>query len=72
LATAYPVLRVRLPDLAVVVTRQRYVGVRESGRDRALEHSFAGAAAVPLVVDETGVPVRFDGLERRHDTAMVA
>lgn len=72
LATAYPVLRVRLPDLAVVVTRQRYVGVGEDGPDRALEHSFAGGPAVPLVVDAGGVPVRFDGLRRRHDTAMVA
>ena len=72
LAAAYPVLRVRLPDLAVVVTRQRYVGVRELGVERALEHSFAGGPAVPLVVDQTGVPLQFDGLQRRHDTAMVA
>ncbi|WP_111765185.1 putative glycolipid-binding domain-containing protein [Nakamurella deserti] len=72
LAAAYPVLRVRLPDLAVVVTRQRYVGVRDSGRDRALEQSFAGAPAVPLVVDDTGVPVQFEGLQRRADSAMVA
>jgi hypothetical protein len=71
LATAHPVLRVRLPDLAVVVTRQRYVGVG-CGSDRTLEHSFAGGAAVPLVVDDSGVPVRFDGLVRRSDTAMVA
>lgn len=72
LAAAYPVLRVRLPDLAVVVTRQRYVGVRETGRERVLEQSFAGAPAVPLVVDDTGVPVAFEGLQRRADSAMVA
>lgn len=72
LAAAYPVLRVRLPDLAVVVTRQRYVGVRELGVDRALEHAFAGGPAIPLVVDQTGVPVQFDRLQRRLDTAMVA
>lgn len=72
LATAHPVLRVRLPDLAVVVTRQRYVAVRESGRERALEQSFAGGPAVPLLVDEAGVPLQFDGMRRRADSAMVA
>ncbi len=72
LAAAYPVLRVRLPDLAVVVTRQRYVGLREGGGERTLEQSFAGAPAVPRVVDDGGVPLLFEGLARRHDTAMVA
>ncbi len=72
LASAHPVLRVRLPDLAVVLTRQRYVGMGALGRDRSLEHSFAGAPSVRLVVDESGVPVQFDGMARRHDTALVA
>lgn len=72
LAVAFPVLRVRLPSLSVALTRQRYVWVEDAGRSRVLKHSFADGPATSLTVDDQGVPVEFDGLSRRHDTAMVA
>jgi hypothetical protein len=72
LAAGYPVLRVHLPSLAVVLTRQRYVWVEDAGSSRVLNHSFAGGPSESLSVDEQGVPVEFNGLSRRQDSAMVA
>lgn len=72
LAVALPVLRVRLPSLSVVLTRQRYVWVEDTGRARVLNHSFAGGPVAPLIVDDLGLPIAFDGLSRRPDAALVA
>jgi hypothetical protein len=72
LAVALPVLRVRLPSLSVVLTRQRYVWVEDAGTGRVLRHSFAGGPQSTLTVDDQGVPIEFDGLSRRRDTALVA
>jgi len=72
LATAFPVLRVRLPSLSVSITRHRYVWVEDLGQTRLLKHSFAGEPTTALTVDDQGVPIEFDGLYRRADSALVA
>lgn len=72
LAAAQPVLRVRLPSLSVVLTRQRYSWVADAGTGRLLRHSFAGGSPAEITVDSLGVPLEFDGLTRRPDSAQVA
>ena len=67
-----PALRVRLPSLAVLPTRQRYHWVADTHGGSRLRHAFAGGEPTDLVIDASGVPVEFGGLRRVWDTAMAA
>lgn len=72
LAGTFPVLRVRLPSLAVTVTRQRYSWVEDAAGERTLLHSFAGEPPVRLMLDQSGLPMRFGELSAVPDSARVA
>ncbi len=67
-----PALRVLLPSLAVVPTRQRYHWVADQHGGSRLRHAFAGGDPTDLLVDPSGVPVEFGGLRRVRDTAQAA
>ena len=75
-----PTLRVLLPSLAVVPTRQRYHWMADADADLhadadrsvRIRQAFAGEEAIDLAVDAHGMPVTFGGLSRLRDTALVA